>query len=228
MAKVLANGWKDYWKSRVDEDGYYYGKYGGNADKFIKILDIEKKDSVFDIGCAVGAHLSDIANKTGAKCYGIDISPIPIKMCKDKRLKLKVADMEKTTFPDKSFTKVFALGTLEHTPRSPSVFKELNRVMKIGGKAYITVPNKYSFFHITKNIKMFMGIWDLGYEKSFTRSEIKEIMEKTGFVVEKYWVEPHIQIANPFNLADNILNKINNRTFGFFIHMLLRKVKDVK
>ena len=62
--------------------------------------------------------------------------------------------------------------------------------------------------HITKNIKMLLGTWDLGYEKSFTKSEIKKILEKTGFELEKYWVEPHIQIANPFNLFDNILNKL--------------------
>src|SRR3989344_622090 len=214
----LKNGWKDYWRDRVEKNEYYYGKYGGNADKIIKILGIQEKDRVLDIGCAIGAHLTDIKNKTEAECHGIDISPIPIKLCKDKRLKLKVADMENMGYEKEKFTKVFALGTCEHSPRSFNVFKELNRVMNKKVKAYITIPNKYSFFHITKNIKMLLGTWDLGYEKSFTKSEIKKILEKTGFELEKYWVEPHIQIANPFNLFDNILNKLNKKHFGFFIH----------
>jgi SAM-dependent methyltransferase len=226
--KQLDNEWVKYWDDRVSSDGSYYGKGGSNANRMIDILGIKSNDIVFDIGCAVGAHLTDIKNKTQAACYGIDISPVAVKLNKDPRIFTKVADMEKTTFPDNSFTKVFSLGVFEHTPRSIEVYKELNRVMKIGGLAYITVPNKYSFFHITKNIKMFLGTWDLGYEKSFTKSETQDILKKTGFKLRRYWTEPHIQRANIFNLADNILNKINNVHFGFFIHTLLEKVEDVK
>lgn len=224
----LKNGWKEYWKRRVDSDGEYYGKGGSNADHIIELLEIKKKDIVLDIGCAIGAHLSDIAVKTKAKCYGIDISPIAIDLNEDKRLKLKVADMESTGYKNDFFTKVFTLGVFEHTPRSYNVFKELNRIMKKKGLAYVTVPNKYSFFHVTKNIKMKLGIWDLGYEKSFTKPELKELLEKTGFKVRKYWVAPHKQVANVFNLGDNILNKISNQHLGFFIHMVIEKVNNAE
>lgn len=226
--KQIKNEWEKYWKDRVTAGSEYYGKEGSNADKIIKILDIKKKDKIFDIGCATGAHLTDIVNKTGAKCYGIEISPVAVKLNKDKRVHIKVADMEKTTFPDKSFDKIFSLGVFEHTSRSESVFRELNRVMKKEGLALITVPNKYSFFHITKNIKMLLGTWDLGYERSFTKSEVEFILKKTGFSLESYWVEPHLKPVNIFNHLDNILNKINNKHFGFFIYMVIRKVEDAK
>ena len=226
--KKLKNGWVNYWKERVKGKGEYYGKHGRNSDKIIALLKIKKSDKVFDIGCATGADLSDIRNKTGAKCYGIDISPIAVKLNKDKKIKLKVADMEKTTFPNKFFTKVFSFGVFEHTPRSYNVFRELNRIMKKEGIAYISFPNKYSFFHITKNIKMILGTWDLGYEKSFTKSEVKKILEKTGFRLKAYWVEPHIKPGNIFNHLDNLLNKLNNKHFGFFINFIAEKIKDVK
>ena len=222
----LKNGWIKYWKERVENKGEYYGKKGANSDKIIKLLEIRKKDKILDIGCAKGAHLTDIRKKTSAGCYGIDISPIAIKLNKDKKIKLSVADMEKTGFRSNSFTKVFSLGVFEHTPNSIKVFKELNRIMKIKGLAYISVPNKYSFFHITKNIKMLIGIWDLGYEKSFSKSEINKLLNKTGFKLRKYWVENHIHPANIFNWLDNFLNKINKKQFGFFNHFVIKKIKD--
>jgi ubiquinone/menaquinone biosynthesis C-methylase UbiE len=226
--KDLTNEWEKYWKDRVNSNGSYYGKEGSNAERAIDLLEIKKNDKVLDIGCGVGAHLSDIKNKVGAECYGIDISPIAVKLSKDKRIKLKVADMEKTTYPDNFFTKVFSLGVYEHTPNSLSVFKELNRVLKKGGIAYITVPNKYSFYHITKNIRVWLGTWDLGYEKSFSKPEIKQLLNRTGFRLKKYWVERHTQRANIFNVMDNALNKINKTHFGFFIHFSFEKTRNAK
>lgn len=225
--RQLQNGWVKYWDERVSKNQDYYGKKGSNADKIIHLLRIDKKDVVLDIGCAIGAHLTDIHKKTGARCYGIDISPQAIRLNKNKKISLRVGDMEKTGFSDKSFTKVFALGVFEHTPRSESVFRELNRVMKEEGYAHITVPNKYSFFHITKNIKMLKGTWGLGYERSFTKSELIKILSKTGFSLEKYWVEPHLVAGNIFNRGDNLLNKQNNQHFGFFINTIIKKVRDV-
>ncbi|MDO8460290.1 MAG: class I SAM-dependent methyltransferase [Nanoarchaeota archaeon] len=221
------NGWVKYWQDRVSTGGNYYGKKTYSADRIIKILNIQKNDTVLDIGCAKGAHLTDIKDKTKAKCYGIDISSIAISLNTDKRIALKVADMEKTGYKENKFTKVFSLGTFEHTPRSLSVFKELNRIMKKDGVALITVPNKYAFNHITKNIKMVIGTWDLGYERSFTRGELRRIFARSGFKLEKYWVDPHIQVANVFNYMDNRLNKINNKHFGFFVYTVLRKVENV-
>jgi len=228
LFKQLENGWEKYWEERVNQDAEYYGKHGSDADKIIKILKINKKDKVLDIGCAVGAHLSDIKDKTKADCYGMDISPVAVSLCRDKRLKLKVADMAKTGYPKNFFTKVFTLGVFEHTPNSIKPFMELNRIMKLNGLAYITVPNKFAFNHITKNIKMLIGKWDLGYEKSFTKSEIINLLNKSGFKLEKYWVEPHLRVANIFNWADNFLNRINSQYFGFFIHILVKKSKEIK
>jgi SAM-dependent methyltransferase len=224
----LENGWIKYWEERVSSDENYYGRGGRNSSKIISVLSIKKGDNVLDIGCANGAHLSDIRKKKGAICYGIDISPIAIKLNKDKKIKLKVADMEKTGYKSGIFDKVFSLGTFEHTPRTLRVFNELNRIMKIGGEAYISVPNKISLFHITKNVKMILGTWDLGYEKSFSPNEIRKIAHHTGFEVDSLWIEPHISPSNIFNKIDNLLNGLNNKRFGFFVNFILRKVKNVR
>jgi len=222
----LENKWKAYWEERTRGNQYYYGKHGANADFFLSKMSISKKDSVLDIGCANGALLTDIQNKTHAQCYGIDISPIAIKLNKNKKIHLKVGDMEKIPFSDAFFTKLISLGTIEHSPNSEKILKEFNRVLKVGGKAYVTVPNKISFFHLTKNIKMVLGKWDLGYEKSFSIYNIRKLAKQTGFELESYWVEPHINPANLFNRIDNVLNKINSHYFGFFFHLIFRKIGE--
>ncbi len=223
----LKNEWKRYWKERTKDGMEYYGKHGANADNLINILEIKKRDFVLDIGCANGTHLTDIQKKTSAKCYGCDISPIAVSLNKNKKIKLKVADMENTGYNDKIFSKVFSLGVFEHTPNKESPYKELNRIMKIGGKAYITVPNKISFFHITKGIKMILGKWDLGYEAGFSAWQMKNIAEKNGFIVREYWITPHLKSVNIFNFLDNTLNKINPNVFGFFLNFLIEKVEDL-
>ena len=223
----LKNEWKRYWDTRVKNNQPYFGMNKRNSDKIIQILAIDKKDRVLDIGCATGGHLSDIRNKTEAKCYGIDISPVPIKLNKDKKIKLKVASMLNMPYKPDVFTKIFALGTVEHSPETEEIFREINRVASIGGKIFITVPNKASFFHLTKNLKIFLGRWDLGYEKSFTKGEILRALNKTGFKLDKFWVEPHQSVANIFNFLDNFLNKVNNKRFGFFIYFTASKIKNV-
>jgi|SRR3989344_1123477 len=225
--KTLDNGWVRYWEERTEKDDDYYGKKGSNADDIIKFLQIKGKDNVLDIGCANGSHLTDIERKTNAKCYGIDISPIAIKLNKNKKIKLKLGDMEDTKYESGFFDKVFSLGVMEHTPRTEKTFKELNRIMKTKGLSYITVPNLYSFNHIIKNIKMFFGKWELGYERSFSKGQAKRLLKKTGFKLEEFWIEPHRKTAHIFNWADNSLNKVNNRFFGFFINMVIRKEREI-
>ena len=224
----MCNEWKKYWEERTRKNKDWYGKEEKNADEIIKELDISKKDIVLDIGCANGSHLSDIYKKTRAKCYGIDISEIAINLNRNKKIRLSVADMRKLPFENNFFTKIFSLGTIEHVPETEQVFREINRVLKKQGKLFITVPNKISFFHFTKRIKMLLGIWDLGYEKSFTKKEIIHLLEKTGFKLEKFWITKHQKVSNIFNLIDNLLNKIDNKKFGFFIFFIAKKIKDIK
>lgn len=49
-------------------------------------------------------------------------------------------------FPDATFNTILCWGTMEHFNFNPVKFvRELRRILKPGGKAYINVPNKASF-----------------------------------------------------------------------------------
>jgi len=194
-----------------------------NADWIIKELNIKKKDKVLDIGCGNGAHLRDISRKTGAKCFGADIRKDIFKLNKDKNIILRYSDMRAIKFPSSSFDKIFSLGAFEHVPQTDRVFSEVSRILKKDGKVLFTVPNECSFFHLIKKLKQLLGIWKLGYEESFTISELNSLLKKHNLRIEKAYIVGHPKVFNIFNWMDNQLNKINNRRFGFFIRIIAKK-----
>lgn len=208
----------------LNKDISYSWNKEENADWIIDGLKIGKKDVVLDIGCGIGAHLEDINKKTKAVGYGVDIREDLFKINTNKRLVLKYADMRELKFQDSYFTKVFSLGAFEHVPETDRVFGEASRVLKKNGMILFTVPNKLSFFHITKRAKQLLGMWKIGYEKSFTINELSKIIGKHNLIIKKAYIVPHIKIHNIFNYLDNKLNRINNERFGFFIIVIARKI----
>ena len=195
-----------------------------NSDWIINDLKITKKDIVLDVGCGNGAHLNDIQEKTNARCIGVDIREDLFKLNKNKRVKLLYSDMRDLKIKDNSITKLFSLGVFEHVPETDKVFSEVYRVLQKGGKVLFTVPNKISWFHVTKKIKQAFGLWDIGYEAGFTIKQLNYMLKRQGLRIEREYIMPHEKISNPFNWMDNLLNRLNNHKFGFFIKAIAFKI----
>lgn len=56
----------------------------------------------------------------------------------------KVADIQSMPWPDNSFDTVISCETIEHVPEPRTALKELARVLRPGGKLYLTCPNYFS------------------------------------------------------------------------------------
>lgn len=217
----MVNAWEKYYTERKTN---YFGETISDASFIINVLDIKKGDVILDIGSGPGAHLEDIRRKvSGVKCIGVEISETAIKKKLSKELDIRLGDMRKLPFENESIDKIVSLGTVEHVPETDLVLEEIYRVLKKGGKIYLTVPNKISFFHITKKFKMAIGRWDIGYEKSFTPMQFRKLLYLNGFNNIKYFIKPHLKVANIFNYMDNKLNKIKGKYFGFFLHFIAEK-----
>ena len=57
-----------------------------------------------------------------------------------------IADIQKMPWPDVSFEMVFSCETIEHVPDPRAAIQELARVLRPGGRLFLTVPNYFNFY----------------------------------------------------------------------------------
>ena len=138
---VFDEEYNKYWKKRVENsiDG---SKVPGEEiiSNLISTLEINKKDTVLDLGCGYGRIFAEL-NKYTSKIWGIDID---ISMINDASKlpyhSLHKATAENTNFPDNYFDRIIALGVFDVVNQEESIF-ELCRILKTGGLCMFTGKN---------------------------------------------------------------------------------------
>lgn len=73
------------------------------------------------------------------------------------RIEWEVTDITAIAHPDESFDTVISCETIEHVPDPPKAVAELARVLKRGGRLYLTTPNYLSFFGLYRMYLWFRG-----------------------------------------------------------------------
>lgn len=190
----MKNNLKEVWTKHANE---IYGKNGFHSKKFYLdygdlivqwMVDISKKKNkklkLLDVGCGIGQYVK-IAKELKFVAKGLDISEEAVKIARKNNLDVVLGDMRKLPFKDNSFDIVVAGGSIEHFPETQQALKEINRVLRPGGILIGNVPNRYTIFVITKKIQQSLGIWRLGYEKSFSVRKFKNLLIKHNFQVNK-------------------------------------------
>jgi SAM-dependent methyltransferase len=130
------------------------------------------------------------ASQQGAHVYGIDISqPTVIQARAAFRppdcLLGAVADIRGLPFRDASFDAIYSMGTIEHFDETERAVEEMARVLKPRGRAIIGVPNRHDPFLrplVAAGLQA-LGLYAYGYERSFSRRALREMLERAGFKV---------------------------------------------
>jgi SAM-dependent methyltransferase len=134
------------------------------------------------------------ASRQGARAYGIDISePIVIQagaafdngQGAQHRLHATVGDVRDLPFRDASFDAIYSMGTIEHFDETERAVEEMARVLKPGGRAIVGVPNRNDPFlrPLLTTALQAAGLYAYGYEKSYSRRALKQMIEKAGLHV---------------------------------------------
>ena len=132
------------------------------------------------------------ASRQGARAYGVDISEPTVVQARaafDARrggrhvLKGAVGDVRDLPFRDASFDAIYSMGTIEHFDETERAVGEIARVLKPGGRAIVGVPNRYDPFlrPLLSTVLQAVGLYGYGYEKSYSRRALKQMLEKAGF-----------------------------------------------
>lgn len=104
-------------------------------------------DKILDVGCGTGTVLRKVRKRHLDKkldLYGIDPSPAMIAVAKRKTknqaIDLRVGYGQKLEFEDNMFDVVISTLTTHHVPTTvrPLMFGEIFRVLKPGGKLYLS------------------------------------------------------------------------------------------
>ena len=129
------------------------------------------------------------------------------------KIKFKKGDIRKMPFKNSAFNVIISGGIIEHVPESEITIKELSRTLKKGGYLLIHVPHKISIFTITKKIQQFLGLWKCGYEKSFTKKELRILLEKNNFKILEFSLSPFI--AGKHKIIGGILEILDKPLYFF-------------
>lgn len=98
---------------------------------------------VLDLGCGPGVYTRALRDR-GAKVIPVDKDPAETQLLGEPPEGLVLADAGNLPLADDSADGVFCSNLLEHTPNTPEVIGEIERVLKPGGWAYVSWTNWYS------------------------------------------------------------------------------------
>lgn len=110
--------------------------------RILKWLNIQKTDTILDIGCGDGFFSKNLSLQTSdANVVSCDIRK---SMKGNSNLRLVICDAQHIPFKDKSFDKIVMLDVLEHMFNGKLACDEIYRVLVAGGRAYVATPNSYT------------------------------------------------------------------------------------
>ena len=192
---------------------YYSEVFDKNADKYYRIqkkkidvvlslLEKHKNGKVLDLGCGDGLISSLLANVTGAKIYGVDISSMAVEKAKKRGIIAKVFDMNKDglAFEKNTFDAIFCGDLLEHLYDTEKLLENVNLMLKPNGYLIISVPNIASWYNrgflllgmmptwIESSLKTYTGYplikEGMGHIHAFTKSSLVDLLILKGFSIE--------------------------------------------
>jgi SAM-dependent methyltransferase len=101
---------------------------------------------LLDVSCGAG-ELVRLAQQRGLEAVGIDISEVVARAAQRRNGgmgRFVVGAGEALPFPNASFDYVTNIGSLEHFLDPAAGVREMSRVLRPGGSAFVLVPNTFS------------------------------------------------------------------------------------
>jgi ubiquinone/menaquinone biosynthesis C-methylase UbiE len=200
---------------------------------FSRGVDVKPGDVALDVGSGDGLFTIELA-KRGARAFGVDIERRDLargyerirKLGLESVAQLQEGDAGTLPFADKTFDHVLSNCTIEHIPDDEAALREMNRVLKTGGRLALTVPSdpaedaripmrflRWALKRSPAFKKRFFRAWTVPYDTiedfcrarlpdyyqvryGYTVEELRGKMERAGFEVVDF--RPHLRLFGVF------------------------------
>lgn len=157
-------------------------------DNFIDFDQLKSQD-VLEIGVGMGTH-AEILSSHARSYTGIDITKYAVKAT-EKRLEVfgragraLQMDAEQMDFPDASFDFVWSWGVIHHSSDTIKVLKEIQRVLKPGGRLTFMVYHQ-SVWNTSMRGWLYYGLLKGGLFRGKNAHEL--LQENTDGALARYY-----------------------------------------
>ncbi len=163
------------------------------------MLGLQSGDTVLDLGCGEGRHVIALYVEADVTSIGMDLGFNDLKTTHEKFTPFAEPDKTRKTFaltcanalqlpfPDASFDKVICSEVLEHIPDYHGALKEIERILKPGGTAAISVPRyvpEWICWQLSDDYHSNEG----GHLRIFTARRLRSDIEATGLrYIRQHW-----------------------------------------
>lgn len=143
-------------------------------------LEIKENSKILELGSGLGLLGEAIKSETGGDIsyFGVELFLTSAKQGLDRGLISFQADLQRLPFADGSFDYIVTTDVLEHVNDSEIAAKEMFRVLKSGGKAFVVIadPSEARFDFVEGHIKRSNENSDVSYWEN--------LFMKVGFEVK--------------------------------------------
>ena len=153
-------------------------------------VEIEKTDTILDVGCGGGRTISKLAEMASdGKVHGIDYSEESVTAAHRNntrwidigRVSIREGAISQLAFPDNTFDLVTAIETHLFWPDLPNDFREIFRVLRAGGRLLIVAEIYNGGKHIEGVRKKIFDKHLAANMNLLTPEEHRELLGNAGF-----------------------------------------------
>ena len=101
----------------------------------------QPSDIILDIGCGNGSILRHLKSRGYQHLHGVEISDYAVRRLRGEGIEMHFGSLPSIPLADSTFDVVIASQVLEHVIRRRRFLKEIRRILKPTGRAFIFVPD---------------------------------------------------------------------------------------
>jgi ubiquinone/menaquinone biosynthesis C-methylase UbiE len=128
-------------EAEVEESHWWFVGRRRLFGRLIRQMKMTPDAAVIDVGTSTGANLRMLRDEGFLNVQGVDLSPEAQRYCESKGLgHVRLGSILELPYQDDSFDLALATDVIEHVDRDELALAEIQRVLRPGGRAIITVP----------------------------------------------------------------------------------------